>query len=389
MVEPRAGDQGPTGGGAAARDRPCGDDRGRGGPGVRGDLRDLLADLATYLEQQQRAGGRFFFEDGRAEGAADGAAVEAAPAEAAAASESEIASSSSSSSPSSPSISTAAVDSAGGPAPPPRPEPSPPKRPEKPRSPEKAAREEAFQRECAAFVRDALTLIARSRGVGSASQAPAQSGLFEAGAPAGPVAPGAEAVDEAVPADPAAELAALGDEVRACTACGLHAGRLNAVPGAGHPRATLMLVGEAPGQAEDEQGLPFVGRSGRLLTDILRAIGFAREDVFIGNVLKCRPPQNRDPERDEVTACEPYLRRQIRIIQPRIILCLGRVAAHTLLGTTASLRDLRSSVHFFAGVPVMATYHPAALLRNPSSKRDAWDDVRKVRALHDALASGD
>ena len=348
---------------------------------MKDDLRDLLADLATYLEQQQRAGGRFFFEEGLVEGAAtDGAAVEAAPAQVVAASAPEVPSPP-------PSASSAALDSAGRPITPPRPEPSLPTRPENAPSPEKVAREEAFQRECAAFVRDALTLIARSRGSASAPQAPAQSGLFEGGTPTGSVSPASDAAEEAAATDPGAALAALGDEIRACTTCGLHAGRLNAVPGAGHPRATLMLVGEAPGQAEDEKGLPFVGPSGRLLSDILRAIGFAREDVFIGNVLKCRPPRNRDPEREEVTACEPFLRRQIRIIQPRIILCLGRVAAHTLLGTTASLRDLRSSVHFFAGVPVMATYHPAALLRNQASKRDAWDDVRKVRALHDALAS--
>jgi DNA polymerase len=151
----------------------------------------------------------------------------------------------------------------------------------------------------------------------------------------------------------------------------------------------VVFVGEAPGRHEDEQGEPFVGRAGMLLNDILKAIGFARGDVYICNILKCRPPENRDPERDEVDACEPFLKRQLEILRPKVICCLGRHAAMTLLDTRASLRNLREAVHFYEGIPVMATYHPAALLRNPHWKRDTWDDVRKLRALHDALLDGD
>jgi DNA polymerase len=328
---------------------------------MNGDLRDLLADLATYLEQQRRTGGEFYFEvpPGEVSAAPDGEQPVQREIEA-------------------PSAPEPATEPAAAPDPPAAPRPAPTFRIDD---------DDPFAQECAVFVQDALALIARSRGLRPAAPRPqqTQTGLFESGART-------EADPEPMPAepeDPADALEALGAEVRACTACGLHAGRQNAVPGAGNARATLMLIGEAPGQAEDQQGLPFVGPSGKLLTDILKAIGFARDDVFIGNVLKCRPPGNRDPERAEVQACEPYLRRQIRIIQPRVILCLGRIAAQTLLGTTASLRSLRETVHFFAGVPVMATYHPAALLRNPASKRDTWDDVRKLRVLHDALASSD
>jgi uracil-DNA glycosylase len=184
-----------------------------------------------------------------------------------------------------------------------------------------------------------------------------------------------------------AALAAMAAEVAACQACKLHSGRNNTVFGHGSADADLLLIGEAPGKDEDEQGLPFVGRSGKLLTGILKAIEFDREDVYICNILKCRPPQNRDPEADEVSACEAYLKRQLEIIQPKVILCLGRHAAMTLLQTKASLKSMRESVHFYHGVPVMATFHPAALLRNPHWKRDTWDDVRKLRALHDALVA--
>ena len=146
-----------------------------------------------------------------------------------------------------------------------------------------------------------------------------------------------------------------------------------------------MFIGEAPGRDEDLQGEPFVGRSGQLLTKIIGAIGLTREDVYIANILKCRPPQNRDPAGGEVAACEPHLKRQLAIIHPRVICCLGRIAAQTLLNTDLSLKRLRESVHFYAGIPVMATYHPAALLRNPQWKRDTWNDVRKLRVLRDAL----
>jgi DNA polymerase len=185
----------------------------------------------------------------------------------------------------------------------------------------------------------------------------------------------------------ASALAALRDEVLPCTACALHEGRHSTVFGAGSPDADLVFIGEAPGRDEDLQGEPFVGRSGQLLTKILAAIGYERDEVFICNILKCRPPNNRDPQPGEVKACEPHLKRQLEILDPRVICCLGRVAAQTLLGTDASLKRLRETVHFYEGIPVMATYHPAALLRNPGWKRETWNDVRKLRALIDALSA--
>ena len=185
--------------------------------------------------------------------------------------------------------------------------------------------------------------------------------------------------------DRAAALARLREIVVPCTKCPLAEARQNTVFGEGDPQADVVFIGEAPGADEDRQGEPFVGRSGQLLTKIIAAIGFAREDVFICNILKCRPPNNRDPLPAEVEQCEPHLKRQLAILQPRLICCLGRVAAQTLLGTDASLKRLRETVHFYEGIPVMATYHPAALLRNPDFKRGTWDDVRKLRLLHDAL----
>jgi uracil-DNA glycosylase family 4 len=189
--------------------------------------------------------------------------------------------------------------------------------------------------------------------------------------------------------DKAAALAALRDEVLPCTACALHQTRHSVVFGSGSPDAEVVFIGEAPGRDEDIQGQPFVGRSGQLLTKILSAIGYGRDEVFICNILKCRPPNNRDPQADEVTACEPHLKRQLAILNPRVICCPGRVAAQTLLGTDASLKRLRETVHFYEGIPVMATYHPAALLRNPGWKRETWNDVRKLKALVDALNSGE
>ena len=188
--------------------------------------------------------------------------------------------------------------------------------------------------------------------------------------------------------DKAAALAVLREEVTPCTACPLHEGRNTTVFGAGNPDADVVFIGEAPGKDEDLQGEPFVGRSGQLLTKILSAIGYERDQVFICNILKCRPPNNRDPQPAEVTACEPHLKRQLEILNPRVICCLGRVAAQTLLGTDTSLKRLRETVHFYEGIPVMATYHPAALLRNPSWKRETWNDVRKLSALVEALKKG-
>jgi len=185
--------------------------------------------------------------------------------------------------------------------------------------------------------------------------------------------------------DPRLALKELRDEVLSCRLCDLAKTRTQVVFGAGSAHARVMFIGEAPGRDEDLQGHPFVGDSGQLLTKIIEAIGFDRRHIFIGNILKCRPPENRDPQPGEVRACENYLKRQLAIIQPDIICCLGRVAAQTLLGTEDSLGKLRSAIHFYDGVPVMATYHPAALLRNPAWKKDTWNDVQRLRALYDAI----
>ena len=179
------------------------------------------------------------------------------------------------------------------------------------------------------------------------------------------------------------DLAAVAAMIAQCTKCGLAHTRQHTVPGEGDPRAGLVVVGEAPGATEDETGRPFVGRAGQLLNDILKAIGFAREQVFIMNVLKCRPPNNRDPEPLEAAACSPYLHRQIALIGPRVILAMGRPAGNTLLATNSSLADLRGKVHSYRGVPLIVTYHPAALLRNPNWKRPTWDDVRLARRIYD------
>jgi uracil-DNA glycosylase family 4 len=189
--------------------------------------------------------------------------------------------------------------------------------------------------------------------------------------------------------EPEPVLTVLRDKVASCTACALHEGRTRTVFGTGNPRADVLFIGEAPGRDEDLQGEPFVGRSGQLLTKIIGAIGFSRQDVYICNILKCRPPDNRDPLPAEVACCEPFLKQQLAVIRPRVICCLGRIAAQTLLKTDASLRALRETAHFYEGIPVMATYHPAALLRNPGWKRQTWNDVRKLRALSDALAAGE
>jgi uracil-DNA glycosylase family 4 len=189
--------------------------------------------------------------------------------------------------------------------------------------------------------------------------------------------------------DPVGQLAtldAVAGSIDACRRCGLGGTRQHSVPGEGDPRAGFVCVGEAPGATEDETGRPFVGRAGKLLEDILRAIGFQRENVFICNVLKCRPPNNRDPEPLEVQACAPYLHRQLDLIRPKVILALGRPAAHALLATTGSLGDLRGRVHRYRGIPLVVTYHPAALLRNPNWKRPTWDDVRIARRIYDGEA---
>lgn len=165
-------------------------------------------------------------------------------------------------------------------------------------------------------------------------------------------------------------------EVAQCTLCNLCQTRRQTVFGTGNVNADWLIIGEAPGQQEDEQGEPFVGVAGQLLTEMLRAIALKREDVFIANILKCRPPNNRDPHVDEIKHCEAYLHRQLQLIQPKIILAVGRIAAHTLLNTDVALGKLRGKVHDYQGIPLVVVYHPAYLLRSLSEKRKAWQDLQ-------------
>ena len=183
------------------------------------------------------------------------------------------------------------------------------------------------------------------------------------------------------------ELEDFRQSIKNCQKCHLHKYRTNLVFGMGSAQANLMFVGEAPGREEDLQGKPFVGRAGQLLDKILKAIDFQREEVYIGNVLKCRPPENRDPLPDEVDKCEPYLLKQIEIIKPRIICALGRISAQVLLKTKLPLNQLRGKFHDYHGIKLLVTYHPAALLRYPQYKRQTWEDVQLLRKEHDKLLS--
>ena len=181
---------------------------------------------------------------------------------------------------------------------------------------------------------------------------------------------------------PADALVAVREDIGDCTRCKLHTlGRRQIVFGVGNPQADLMFVGEAPGADEDVQGEPFVGRAGQLLTKIIEAIGLTRGDVYIANVIKCRPPQNRNPEQDEVDTCEPFLFRQIDVIQPKVIVALGTFAARALLRTLDPISRLRGRIFEYRGAKLIPTFHPAYLLRNPSSKREVWEDMKLVRSL--------
>lgn len=170
----------------------------------------------------------------------------------------------------------------------------------------------------------------------------------------------------------------LQQQVSICTSCDLHTTRTQTVFGVGNQHAELMIIGEAPGFHEDQQGLPFVGRAGQLLTAMLQAIGYQRADVYIANILKCRPPNNRDPLPLEVQTCTPYLNQQIALLQPRLLLAVGRIAAHYLLGKKSSLESLRQQVHTYGTerIPLIVTYHPAYLLRNPADKKKAYLDLQ-------------
>jgi DNA polymerase len=178
-------------------------------------------------------------------------------------------------------------------------------------------------------------------------------------------------------------LDAVAERIRTTHCCGLCEHRSNAVPGEGDPRAKLVFIGEGPGATEDATGRPFVGQAGKLLDDIIAAIGLKREDVYITNVVKCRPPQNRKPLPDEIAACMPYLRRQLALLKPRVIVALGGTAGEAMLDVRKSLGELRGKVHSYGGIPLIVTYHPAALLRNPNWKKPTWDDVRIARQLLD------
>ena len=173
-------------------------------------------------------------------------------------------------------------------------------------------------------------------------------------------------------------LTVIRDDIGDCTRCKLHAGRTNLVFGVGNPEARLMFVGEGPGADEDEQGEPFVGRAGQLLTQIIKAMGFGREDVYIANVVKCRPPGNRNPEPDEIEQCSPFLHAQIAAIKPAVIVALGKFAAQTLLQTETPITRLRGHFHRVGDAEVMPTFHPSYLLRNPAAKREVWDDMKMV-----------
>ena len=168
------------------------------------------------------------------------------------------------------------------------------------------------------------------------------------------------------------------EDIGDCTRCRLHKGRKNIVFGVGNPNAELMFVGEGPGADEDQQGEPFVGRAGQLLNNMISAMGLRREDVYIANVVKCRPPQNRTPERDECDTCIPFLLRQIEVIQPKVIVALGAVAAKNLLAVNESMANLRGRWYEFKNARLRVTYHPAYLLRDPNQKKEAWKDLQAV-----------
>ena len=182
-----------------------------------------------------------------------------------------------------------------------------------------------------------------------------------------------------------ASLEAVREELGDCSRCRLAEGRRHIVFGTGSPEARLVFVGEAPGQDEDVQGEPFVGAAGQLLTRMIEAMGYTRQDVYIANMLKCRPPGNRDPEPSEMATCRPYLNEQIALIKPKVLCALGRVSGQALLETKTPLGKLRGEFHDFRGLPLLVTYHPAALLRFPAYKRGTWEDMQMLRGKYDEL----
>ena len=184
---------------------------------------------------------------------------------------------------------------------------------------------------------------------------------------------------EDMPRDKSNKLDEYLNSIKDCLECPLGKTRKNIVLGMGNPNADIVFVGEAPGKQEDLQGLPFVGRSGKLLDKMLFSINLSRDDVYILNVLKCRPPDNRDPSKMEIEKCEPYLKRQLKIIKPKLIVALGRISAMTILRTKESLTNMRNQIFDYEGIDFLVTYHPAALLRNPNFKKYAWEDFKLIR----------
>lgn len=243
-------------------------------------------------------------------------------------------------------------------------------------------------------------LSAPAPALASAPAAPARPATRPATRPAAPVA-AAQAVADALPQRPAAPVGeretaiatmdwpALREAVAECQACTLCQSRKQTVFGVGHASAHWMVVGEAPGENEDQQGEPFVGAAGQLLDAMLRALKLSRQEgtpasqVYIANTLKCRPPRNRNPQPDELAQCEPYLKRQIALVQPKLILAMGKFAIQQLLGTDEAVGRLRGKVHQYQGVPVVVTYHPAYLLRQPSEKAKAWDDLKLAMRVYE------
>jgi len=195
--------------------------------------------------------------------------------------------------------------------------------------------------------------------------------------PVGPAAAEGEGPKETMPVT---TLESIRAEIGDCQRCKLAPKRTNIVFGSGNPNAELVFVGEAPGSDEDQQGLPFVGRAGQLLTKIIESINLKREDVYICNVLKCRPPENRNPEPDEVASCNPFLKKQLATIRPKVVCCLGTFAAQTVLQTVAPISKLRGKFFDIDGMRIIATFHPAYLLRSPDKKREVWEDMKQIRA---------
>jgi len=229
----------------------------------------------------------------------------------------------------------------------------------------------------------AAPVVSHEAPAAPAAPAPASSRIAGVDAPLGIVV-GSSERDMFNPFVSFNSLEEIAAAVAGCTRCPLNATAKHPVPGQGNPNAELVCVGEAPGANEDEQGLAFVGPAGQLLTKILEAVQLKRDDVFICNVLKHRPPGNRNPQPLEVAACAPYLVRQLELIRPKVILALGTFAAQTLLSTKLSIGKLRGSVHRYYGIPTIVTYHPAALLRNPAWKRPTWEDVQLARRILDS-----